>query len=603
MPGSRPPIVIPPPVEDVRASPPSPSAPGTIHKDLQKPHQSPTSVNAALMRRNAFYQPPAATTFFAGAMGAADNSVSAQVRSMREKSIVSGPAFGALRRGQPAITTPGGVPVVGDYGDAIRDAVGWAVIRERPESTAGSNAASGTYRYPSSNMVVGAALAGQYGRRGLGDLRSRGLGAAIVTPAGYPLVGDYGNVIGRDVGQIRERLESNAGSNAASGTYKYPSRQMVTGAALNGFDEAIDAVAAQMRARAVQRQLSGFGAQPLVNNPPRLRPERLSYRQNMPVISSSPSDDRKRILSTLMGLGGAYTSVRNPLVQMGPIDGAVYVINNMVKPAIATKLPDVKAAIDSAAKSVAASPLNIVNIDEASIKDFIYFAISKVIIQKRLSLTSAFKTVSGLDLDIDTFLNNVLPEKFKLPWDFAGKELLLSWRSDFLQRLYKYMWGTDLSALRLQLAEEQLKNLSSAGDAINLFAKAEWRPPTPPTVASYSPQVVNVGDTVTIIGSALLNKGASLNDRLLDLIINTDSKLTFKVPDDVYTGPLMVGEKNVGTLTIKDKPAPGGGGGGGGAVNPGGGAKTATSGDGASTGLLIAGVAGVVVLAALAMRK
>jgi hypothetical protein len=267
MPGSRPPVVIPPDVENVRASPPSPSAPGKIHTSNRQPHQVPQNINRALNRRNAFYQPPP-TTFFSGGIGAMDNSVSSQVRAMRSESIASGQAFGALRRGQPGVVTPGGVPLVGDYGDAIRDAVGWAVIRERPESNAGSNAASGTYRYPASNMVIGAALAGQYARRGLG--------AAVTTPAGYPLVGAYGDVIGRDVGQVRERPESNAGSNAASGTYKYPSRQMVTGAAL--------------------------AAAPEVNYPPRLRPPGLAYRGGMAVISSSPSEDRKRILSSLYGI-------------------------------------------------------------------------------------------------------------------------------------------------------------------------------------------------------------------------------------------------------------------------------------------------------------
>jgi hypothetical protein len=157
MPGSRPPVVIPPDVEEVRASPPSPSRAGALHTSNRRPHQVPQSVARAI-GKDAFYQPPP-TTFFSGGIGAMDNSVSAQIRAMQARTVTSGPTLGALRRGQPGLTTPGGVPLVGDYGDAIRDAVGWAVVRERPESTAGSNAASGTYRYPASNMVIGAALA------------------------------------------------------------------------------------------------------------------------------------------------------------------------------------------------------------------------------------------------------------------------------------------------------------------------------------------------------------------------------------------------------------------------------------------------------------
>lgn len=102
------------------------------------------------------------------------------------------------------------------------------------------------------------------------------LGALV--DAGVPVTGDYTDAI-RNAAGFAFGPPRLPGQGYAAASYSYPSKQMVVGATLAGT--------------------------PIVSPPPRLGLPKLVMRPGMPerVISSSPSEDRKRILSTLMGLG------------------------------------------------------------------------------------------------------------------------------------------------------------------------------------------------------------------------------------------------------------------------------------------------------------
>jgi hypothetical protein len=424
-------------------------------------------------------------------------------------------------------------------------------------------------------------------------------------------VGNYGDVIGRDVGQVRERLPSTAGSNAESGTYKYPSRQMRVGAALGSLGNLstqIDATAAAIRERAAARAQAALAGLPMVNDPPMLRPPGLAYRGGMAVISSSPSEDRKRILSSLYGLGALagtdpYTSALVP-----DIDKVV----PMVRGAVQSKLPTLVENLNKALNSFFESSINKTVKKEGTetvtyyyfskndLNDLVWMVISKLILVNRLSLTEEFKRLSGLSVNLDGFFNNILPVPLQLPWDFSGeKSALLQWRQEFLKRLYKYMWNADVSMLKLISMEGALKGKRSAQDAIDEFKKTIYRPPIPPKPTSLTPTSARPGDTVTIKGTLLKDAGVEVNGSLVALTKNTDTEVQFAVPEGTVTGAVMVGTATAGVLTVpgtrpktdekkdESRDTPG---------------DTTTEAGGDNTMLIIGGIAAVAVLA-IAMRR
>lgn len=109
------------------------------------------------------------------------------------------------------------------------------------------------------------------------------LGALIDN--GVPVSGDYTDAI-RNAAGFAFGPPRLPGQGYAAASYSYPSKAMVVGATLAGA--------------------------PIVAPPPRLGPPKLVMRPGLPerVISSSPSEDRKRILSTLQGMTDVYGQTR-----------------------------------------------------------------------------------------------------------------------------------------------------------------------------------------------------------------------------------------------------------------------------------------------------
>lgn len=138
MPGSRPPISN---VQEVRASPPSPSAmgPRTLANKRHPRGAGPgaPSSNAAAVRRGRPF-PTSAVLSGLGSPASIDTSVSAKTRATKALMDM-------------------GVPVTGDYTDAIRQSAGFAF---GPKRMPKQGFAASDYSYPSRQMVVGATLAG-----------------------------------------------------------------------------------------------------------------------------------------------------------------------------------------------------------------------------------------------------------------------------------------------------------------------------------------------------------------------------------------------------------------------------------------------------------
>lgn len=224
-----------------------------------------------------------------------------------------------------------------------------------------------------------------------GQVRAaKALGALI--DSGVPVSGNYTDAIRNAAGFAfgPKRLPKQG---FAAASYSYPARQMVVGATLSGTP-----IVAMMP----------------TNASPRAAAPRLATKGGIRgQISSSPSEDRRRLISTLMGLGAANMSFVNDSV--GDTAEDKWVVT------LAFFFDELPSQVPGVAQDAARSAIK--TVDYTNRFDFVKKIIVRNIGRREIDL--GVKTIT-----LPTWL-----------------------REAFIKWTYKKMWGKDIDARRLAMAQ------------------------------------------------------------------------------------------------------------------------------------------------------